>query len=60
MYKSPTKIPLINLKKITNIPLAVYIGANDNLVTPTDGKWLKSQLQANLSYYREITNFDNF
>jgi hypothetical protein len=42
MYKSPIKIPLINLKKIINIPLAVYIGVNDNLVTPTDGIWLKS------------------
>ena len=60
MYKSPIKIPLINLKKITNIPLAVYIGVNDNLVTPTDGIWLKSQLQGNLSYYREMANFDNF
>ena len=60
MYKSPIKIPLINLKKIINIPLAVYIGVNDNLVTPTDGIWLKSQLQGNLSYYREMANFDNF
>ena len=60
MYKSPTTIPLINLRKITNVPLAIYIGANDNLVTPTDGKWLKSQVQANLSYYREMGNFDNF
>lgn len=42
MYKSPMTIPLINLKKITNVPIAVYIGVNDNLVTPTDGKWLKS------------------
>lgn len=60
MYKSPIIIPLINLKKITSVPIAAYIGVNDNLVTPTDGKWLKSQILSNLSYYREVSNFDNF
>lgn len=60
MYKSPTIIPLINLKKITSVPLAIYIGKSDNLVTPTDGKLLNSSLIASRSYYREITNFDNF
>ena len=41
--------PLINMTNITT-PIALYIGLDDNIATPSDSQWLKSTIPSIVSY----------
>lgn len=59
--KNDSKPPLIDILKIkeTAVPVAMFVGEEDNLATPLDAKWLKDQLGDNVIEYMEIANFDH-
>lgn len=53
--------PLIDLTKIrdSGVPVAMYVGKQDVLATPTDAQWTKTQIGKQVIEYTEIDNFDH-
>jgi len=49
-----TTPPVIDLKKITGMKIAQFVGTVDKLATPEDNHWLREQLGSNSIYYKEF------
>lgn len=62
MYGSSTP-PLIDLSKVgTNnpgVPVAMFVGAEDDLADPLDTKWAADQIGTPVIHYEVIPNFDH-
>lgn len=56
-YNSVTP-PVINLTKITQVPVAHFIGLEDPLCYFKDATWVKNQIPSSI-YYREFANYDH-
>lgn len=52
--------PSIDLTKIKDVPMALFVGEEDDLGTPAVGKWTKNKIKKNLVYYKEIPDHDHF
>lgn len=52
---------MIELKKITEseVPIAMFVGNNDILATPSDAQWTRDQLGKNIVKYEEKDNMDH-
>ena len=49
--------PIIDLSKINNkIPIALFVGKQDELATCESASWLKSQLGSSVIHYKEYEN----
>ena len=48
--------PLIDLTKIStqDVPIAMFVGKQDPLATPTDAQWARDQLGGQVIYYHEM------
>ena len=46
--------PLIDLQKISKVPIAMFVGNTDQLATVDDNRWAKTQL-ATLKFYKEYS-----
>lgn len=42
--------PLIDLQKIKEVPIAMFVGEQDNIVSVKDNRWLKTQLESMVHY----------
>ena len=56
-YGSKT-IPLINLAKIAKVPVAMFVGLQDDLADPTDCRNVKAEVPT-LSFYKEYNGMDH-
>jgi len=45
-----SEAPLFDLKNIKKVPIAMFIGTQDQLADPQDGEWAQSQLQTSVFY----------
>ena len=45
------KPPLINITYINSAPIAMFVGIDDVLVSPSDARWTKSQLKKDIVAY---------
>ena len=45
--------PLIDLQKIKEVPIAMFVGEQDNIVSVKDNRWLKTQLES-MVHYQEL------
>ena len=57
-YGSAT-VPLLNLGNIGNIPIALLVGAHDDLGDPEDSRVLSTELK-NVVKYKEYDDMDHF
>jgi hypothetical protein len=46
------------LSKITDVPIALFVGKNDELATPAVGEWTKSHLKK-VVHYQLIDNHNH-
>ena len=56
--KVPPLIDLTNIQK-HDVPIAMFVGKQDALATPTDAQWAKDQLGDKVIYYHEMDNVDH-
>ena len=52
-----TSPPEINIRNF-DIPVAIFVGKQDELSTPAVGKWTKDQVKKTV-YYKDIDNWDH-
>lgn len=57
LYGQPTP-PEIDVTRITEIPIAIWAGAEDCLCDPKDIEWAKDTIPAVISY-TQLPNFDH-
>ena len=50
--------PVIDLKKIQKVSVAMFVGKNDDVANPIDTRWAKKKVNTTL-FYEEIDNFDH-
>lgn len=50
--------PIIELSKIVNVPMALFVGKQDPLSNPAVGQWTKSHLNG-VVHYEEIDKHDH-
>lgn len=48
-----SKPPLVDIREITEVPVAMFVGRQDSLANVVDNRWVKDQL-GTLVYYEEI------
>ena len=58
MYGSSTP-PLINLSNIKDVPVAMFVGAEDSLADPMDTAWAKDQIGSAVIHYEVIPDYDH-
>lgn len=51
--------PVIPLNNIKQMPIALFVGEEDDFGTPKDSEWLKSQLGDRCVHYELIPDFDH-
>uniref|UniRef100_A0A7S3CLY6 Uncharacterized protein n=1 Tax=Strombidium rassoulzadegani TaxID=1082188 RepID=A0A7S3CLY6_9SPIT len=51
--------PIIDIKKIKDVPIAMFVGKQDELANPTDARWARDQLKSEMAHYEEIDQFDH-
>jgi alpha-beta hydrolase superfamily lysophospholipase len=52
--------PLIDISKIKNVPIALFVGSLDQVSTFEDSKWLNETLGKTVVHYEVINNFSHF
>ena len=50
--------PQLDISKINQVPIAMFVGKNDSLATIKDCQWVKSQISS-VVHYQEIDGFDH-
>ena len=53
-----TQAPEIDVSKISHVPVAMFVGKQDDLATPADTQWARDQIKTTI-YYEELDNFDH-
>ena len=56
-YNQPEP-PIIDISKITKMPIAMFVGVEDPLVEPFDARWTRDQL-GNVVWYHEYEKHDH-
>lgn len=56
-YGSKTP-PQIDVSKISHVPIAMFVGKQDDLATPEDTRWARDEIKTTI-YYEELDNFDH-
>lgn len=46
--------PEIDLKEITDVPIAMFVGKQDTLANINDNRWLRDELDHTLIHYQEF------
>lgn len=52
--------PNLDISKIKDVPIALFVGKQDDLSTPEVGQWTKNKVKDNIVYYNEMDNHDHF
>lgn len=52
--------PSIDLTNIEDVPIAMFVGNQDELSTPAVGQWTKEKVNSTLVYYEELENWDHY
>lgn len=52
--------PSIDLTKIEGVPIAMFVGKQDDLSTPEVGQWTLDKVSKTVVYYEEIEDHDHF
>lgn len=50
--------PAIDVSKISHVPVAMFVGKQDDLATPEDTQWARDQIKTTI-YYEELDQFDH-
>jgi hypothetical protein len=58
LYYHSWSPPKFDVKKVKNMPIALFAGMEDPLGTVTDTNWLNSQL-GNVVHYEKVENMDH-
>ena len=48
----------LDLQKISKVPVAMFVGEHDDLATPGDSEWAKSQIKS-VVHYKEIPSLNH-
>ena len=54
------KPPSIDLTQIKDVPIAMFVGKQDDLGTPALGRWTKERVKDVLIHYEELDNHNHF
>ena len=50
--------PLIDVEKLSKVPIAMYVGKQDDLSTTSDARWAQKSIKT-IRHYQEVDNCDH-